>query len=258
MGQLRDAVKRHQEQKAQQPQLAAATRPQLVPVLPAPNKPKQPGKPPQQKIKPPVIGTEQVIALCGHEATLEHFAPKQDKYRDQRRKNMAAKACPQCRQAKQEKEMADAAERRKNKKRKPSNMVRVCAICNEKSANYRLPDKTMYGGITYDAAKDVWHGSIHTPKNEIRDEYVGHAESSGIFKLIQKLDRDMQDAIFPDGQRPYQLGKVSAKWEDYVGQMVDVLAKWTLATEHFSASELRQQTQELLARFRGVIQLKGE
>ncbi len=51
------------------------------------------------KVKPPVVGTEVITHSCGHPGLLELFAPRQDKFRDARRKKQTDKPCPACKHA---------------------------------------------------------------------------------------------------------------------------------------------------------------
>src|SRR6202011_4578059 len=60
------------------------------------SKPKPAGGFPQ-KPKPPVVGTEDVLALCGHPVKFELYADRADPFRKERRANVGKRACPECR-----------------------------------------------------------------------------------------------------------------------------------------------------------------
>ena len=81
------------------------------------------GVPPQpRRPKPPVVGTEQVAARCGHAVPFELFEPKKDKFRDDRRQKLTDRDCSACRvkaQAEREAAEMEAARKRRAEKPKP-------------------------------------------------------------------------------------------------------------------------------------------
>ena len=83
---LREAARRGVEAKQQ-----------AAPTTPAPAVEQAPRPAPFQKVKPPVVGTEQVAARCGHAVPFELFDPRRDKYRDDRRKKLTDRDCSACR-----------------------------------------------------------------------------------------------------------------------------------------------------------------
>jgi hypothetical protein len=138
----------------------------------------------QTKTKPPVIGSEQVTAQCGHAVTLELFETKQDKYREQRRNNLGERACPACRQQahaeRVAKEKAEAEEKRKNA---PPGKVRP--------DQGRLPNGATYHCV-YDAARQKWVGTLTIPGE--KEPLVFSSEKSGVFRLLQILDGKFRQA----------------------------------------------------------------
>ena len=106
---LREAARRGVEakQQAQGAQTIAA---------PASAAPAAPRPAPFQKVKPPVVGVEQVTAKCGHVVPFELFDLKQDKFRNDRRKNLTDRDCTACRakahEEKQAWQMEEARRRR--------------------------------------------------------------------------------------------------------------------------------------------------
>lgn len=120
-------------------------------VVLAAQKPVQKQAPRPQKVKPPVVGTEDVIVACGHTAKLELFAPKQDKFRDARREKLAKRACPECRQKTHRERMEQ------DKVKREVRAVRSAAFIPPQ----RLPTGSVKT-LTWDG--ELWHGILTIPE----------------------------------------------------------------------------------------------
>jgi hypothetical protein len=161
---LREAARRGVEAKQQ-----------AAPTTPAPAAEKAPRPAPPQKVKPPVVGTEQATARCGHAVPFELFEDKKDKYRDARRKKLTDRDCSACRvKAQAEKEAADKEAARKRRAEKPNPPP-----APEKG---RLPHGSRYD-VAYDAGKEQWCGTLTVPGLAPIT-----AEASAVFKLLRRLD----------------------------------------------------------------------
>ncbi len=185
---LRQQVEANKRMKAEQENGS------ILPV--APPKPpasvstaaKPPNKAQPQKVKPPVIGTEEVHATCGHPVAFELFALKADKFRDARRAKLTDKACPACRKeaqaVKEAKERAERAERAAVPPKKPKGAGRM----NE---NQRLPHQSSFM-VQYDAEKKMWSGALFV--NGVK--FSG--EASGVFRLLTTLDRHYRQSLWKE------------------------------------------------------------
>ena len=133
--------------------------------------------------RPPVIGGEPVVVICGHTVLLELFPQKQDKYRDQRRINLAAKLCPACRKEADAKVAAEAAERRRlkaaawrEKQPKTSGKRRIID---------RLPDGSSFS-LKYDGVAVMWTGVLTIPfEGEV---FTFKREANAVNWLTRDLD----------------------------------------------------------------------
>ena len=130
-----------------------------------------------QKVKPPVVGVEQVTVKCGHAVPFELFDLKKDRFRNDRRKKLTDRDCSACRIKTQEARQAadqEAARQRRldkpKKERPPAN------------PSGRLPNGSRFDD-TWDEAKGQWSGSVAVPGLAPLT-----AAASGVFKLLQILD----------------------------------------------------------------------
>jgi hypothetical protein len=182
---LREAARRGVEAKrqAQAGQVGQAEQPAAeagAAATPAPSPPAKPAGPrpaPFQKVKPPVVGVEQVTVKCGHVVPFELFDLSKDKFRKDRRKKLTDRACTACRvkaqEVKQAAEMEEARKRRLAKPPKPRSTPRPQG---------RLPDGARFD-VAYDAATEQWSGTLSIPGPA---PITGAA--SGVMKLLQVLD----------------------------------------------------------------------
>ncbi len=137
------------------------------------------GKPP----KPPVVGVEKVTCACGHEADLELYPDRQDKFRAARRANLASRVCPPCRQKAHAeltaREQAAASERKKAKGGPPAKKAPARPVIE------RLPDGSAFA-VSYDARAEKWSGTltVATPGGG----KVFEGEAGGVFRLLSLLD----------------------------------------------------------------------
>lgn len=135
----------------------AAEKPKVQPVVPVPP-------------KTMVGSTEQVPALCGHAVTFD-LGP--EKHRVERRKKITDKACQDCRlKAQAEREAKDRAAAEDRRRRNIG----------------RLPDKSVFGPHTFDAASLSWTGTLTVPLGA-GEVVVFTATASGILPLHSKLDK---------------------------------------------------------------------
>ena len=167
---LREAARRGVEAKQQ-----------AAPTTPAPAAGKAPRPALFQKVKPPVVGIEQVTARCGHAVPFELFEDKKDKFRDDRRKKLTDRECLACRIAAQAvKEAADkeAVRLRRAERPKPS----------PAGPQERLPHGSRFD-VAYDAAKEQWSGTLTVPDATPGcPALVLSASASAVFKLLRRLD----------------------------------------------------------------------
>jgi hypothetical protein len=142
------------------------------------------GPSPAGRPKPPVVGVEKVTCACGHEADLELYPDRQDKFRAARRANLVSRVCPPCRQKAHAeltaREQAQAAERKKARggpaprEEKPARPVVE-----------RLPHASEFR-VTYDAQAVKWSGTLTVTAEEGGQVFEG--EASGVFRLLSLLD----------------------------------------------------------------------
>jgi hypothetical protein len=156
---LREAARTGVERKQQ----AEAPRPAGVPF---------------QKIKPPVVGVEQVTVKCGHVVPFELFDLKKDKFRHDRRKKLTDRDCSACRIKAQEARQAADQEAARNRRSDKPKRERAPG-----SPQGRLPHGSRFD-VAYDAAKGQWAGMLVVPGLAPLT-----ASASGVFRLLQILDR---------------------------------------------------------------------
>jgi hypothetical protein len=141
--------------------------------------------PPRQKIKPPVVSTEQVLCSCGHAAAFELFADKVDKFRAGRRKKLTDRPCPACRQKAHLERMANdqaaIAERAKLRPPQPSRPGK------NRLPIGRLPDGAAFA-VAYDGKAERWRGTLTIPAADGRGAQTFTSEASAVFRLLTKLD----------------------------------------------------------------------
>src|SRR5205085_1578329 len=138
-----------------------------------------PKRPAPDKAKPPVVGVEKVTCACGHEADLELYPDRQDKFRAARRANLASRVCPPCRQKAHAeltaREQAQAAERRKARGGPPAKKAAARPVIE------RLPDGSEFR-VTYDARAVKWSGTLTVTAAEGGEVFEG--EAGAVFKLL--------------------------------------------------------------------------
>jgi hypothetical protein len=143
------------------------------------------GRPP----KPPVVGVEKVTCACGHEADLELYPDRQDKFRAARRKNLASRVCPPCRQKAHAeltaREQAAAAERRKARGGPAPHKEKAVRPVAE-----RLPDGSAFA-VSHDAQAVQWSGALTVTTPE--GGQVFETAAGGVFKLLSALDGQYRD-----------------------------------------------------------------
>jgi hypothetical protein len=153
-----------------------------------PKGPKRPA-PAGQPAKPPVVGVEKVTCACGHEAELELYPDRQDKFRAARRKNLTDRVCPPCRQKAHAeltaREQAAAAERRQARGGPTPRKERPARPVVE-----RLPHGSAFA-VSYDAGALKWNGKLTIPTPA--GEKVFAAEASAVFKLLSALDTQYRE-----------------------------------------------------------------
>jgi len=150
----------------------------------------KPAAGPFQKVKPPVVGVEQVTVRCGHVVPFELFDLKKDKFRNDRRKKLTDRDCSDCRiKAQEARQAADQEAARKRRLDKPKKEKPPA------NPSGRLPDGSRFD-ITWDAAKEQWSGTLAVPGLASFT-----AAASGVFKLLQVLDGLYRAALAeePDG-----------------------------------------------------------
>jgi len=125
-------------------------------------------KHPKQRQKPPVVGIEEVVCVCGHKAKFEHFADKQDKYREQRRTKITSRPCAQCR--------IEAHKKAHPKKQK------------NRFSQGRLPHGATFHA-TYDAESKKWTGTLTIEGTVFSDQ------RGGVWKLMGELDKKYRQAL---------------------------------------------------------------
>jgi hypothetical protein len=139
---------------------------------------------PGRQPKPLVVGVEKVTCACGHEAELELYPDRQDKFRAARRANLASRVCPPCRQKAHAeltaREQAQAAERRKARGGPTPRKERAARPAAE-----RLPDGSAFA-VAYDARAAKWSGTLTVPTADGRQVFEG--EAGAVFKLLSALD----------------------------------------------------------------------
>ena len=142
-----------------------APKPPATPAAPEPTP-----KPPPKRGTPPVVRTEIVVAKCGHEVHFNHFADKQDRFRDQRRLKVINQDCPTCRKT------AHEARTRAEQK----------AAREKRGKVERLPHES--GHVTkWDAIRGVWSISLIIPNGE--EPKIFEMEGSTLHTTLDKVDR---------------------------------------------------------------------
>jgi hypothetical protein len=136
------------------------------------------GRPP----KPPVVGVEKVTCACGHQADLELYPDRQDKFRAARRADLVNRVCPPCRQKAHAeltaREQAAAAERRKARGA-PATKAAARPVIE------RLPHASEFH-VAYDAQAVKWSGTLTVTTPEGGQVFEG--EAGGVFRLLSLLD----------------------------------------------------------------------
>lgn len=145
---------------------------------------------PFPKVKPAVVGVEQVTVQCGHAVPFELFDPKKDKFRDARRKKLTDRPCSACRIKAQEARQAVEKEAARQKRLAKAKNAAVAAS----DPRNRLPDGSRFD-VAYDASKGQWSGTLAVPGLAPIS-----AAASGVFKLLMNLDRLYRKAAAPEAE----------------------------------------------------------
>jgi hypothetical protein len=159
----------------------------------------KPAAGPFQKVKPPVIGVEQVTVRCGHTVPFELFDLKKDKFRNDRRKKLTDRDCSACRikaqEARQAAEREEARKRRQEKPKRDGPPAKPKKWRPQPNPSGRLPDGSRFD-VAWNAAKEQWAGSLAVPGSASFT-----AAATGVFKLLQILDGLYRAALTeePDG-----------------------------------------------------------
>jgi hypothetical protein len=134
--------------------------------------------------KPPVVGGEQVTCACGHAVKFESFPGKPDKYRDERRKKLADRPCPQCRAEAHEKTIAE--QKAKAELRKAELRKQPKASPPQRFPG-RLPHASEFHAV-YDAETKTWSGTLTI------EGAVFTGKFDGVFRLMHELDNKYREA----------------------------------------------------------------
>jgi hypothetical protein len=144
-----EAKKQAQASQVEQPAAdtpagSAAPAPATPAAVPTASRPA-----PFQKVKPPVVGVEQVTVKCGHVVPFELFDLGKDKFRKDRRKKLTDRDCTACRVKAQEvKQAAEMEEARKRRLENPKPKKEW----SRPRPEGRLPDGSRFD-VMFDAAK---------------------------------------------------------------------------------------------------------
>ena len=161
---------------------------------------------PGERPKPPVVGVEKVTCACGHEADLELYPDRQDKFRAARRQNLAERPCPPCRQKAHAeltaREQAAAAERRKARGGPTPRKEKAHRPVVE-----RLPDGSAFA-VRYDGRAERWSGTLTVPAAAGPKVFEG--QESAVFRLLSALDAQYRQWAAAQGATPGDCGPTSA------------------------------------------------
>ncbi len=152
----------------------------------------RPAGAPFKKVKPPVVGVEQVTVKCGHTVPFELFDLKKDKFRNDRRKKLTDRDCGRSPPHLKAQEARQAAEQEEARKRRLDKPKKERPPANPSG---RLPDGSRFD-VAWDEAKGQWAGTLAVPGLAPLT-----ASASGVFKLLRILDGMYRAALVeePDG-----------------------------------------------------------
>ena len=152
-----------------------------------------PAKHPPQPAGPaapttPAPRTEQVRAKCGHAVPFVLYPDGRDRFRDDRRRHVTDRDCPECRQkaheARTAAEMRAARERRAGKAKQ------------EAQIKDRLPHGSRFDGLVWDAENGKWSGTLSVPDPTAEGgARTFTASASGVFRLLRTLDGMYRESL---------------------------------------------------------------
>lgn len=142
----------------------------------------------EKRTGPPIVGYEIIQASCGHDIQFGLFEDKLDKFRKERRVKWQEKACEACRKLRREASEVESKIKREEKAKGNANQG--------KWKHGRLVDRLPHGSVfhvIYNAETQRWSGMLNIPKDDGSGEKTYDfqtfcADSSGVFKLLPKLD----------------------------------------------------------------------
>jgi hypothetical protein len=164
---------------------------------PDPRKPAAPGTPPPAKAPqyrratppPPIVSYEDVVASCGHPEKFGLFEDRLDRYRKDRRKKVTDRPCKACRERKRQEEEAALAVRKEERQKRAAESQQSPKR-KTMGGTGRLPDGAKFE-VVYDATRTQWTGTL-----TIGDK-VFTGSAGGVFKLLNRLDRQYRDSLPP-------------------------------------------------------------
>lgn len=146
--------------------------------------------PTPRRSKPPVAGTEPLVAACGHQVQFELFVQGRDRFRELRRAKARGRPCPDCRRAAHE-ERTRAEKAAGKARRLLKQQLRVERRRAEEGRSWnarhqvgRLPHGSVFL-LRWDEAAGTWTGTLTL--EDARWQGVGC--DTGLFPLLEELDR---------------------------------------------------------------------
>jgi hypothetical protein len=142
---------------------------------------------------PPIVAYEDVIASCGHPEKFGLFEDRKDKFRKDRRKKVTDRPCKACRETKRLEEEEATKLRHAEKQQRAEEAAKAVRPPKEKPAGddaARLPDGAKFE-VVYDASRTQWTGTLTI------GEKVFTGSAGGVFKLLNRLDRQYRQSIPP-------------------------------------------------------------
>ena len=141
---------------------------------------------------PPIVAYEDVVAACGHPEKFGLFEDRKDKFRKDRRKKVTDRPCKACRERKRLEE-EEAIKMRKEEKKQRAEEAKAAQPQQEKQAGH-LPERLPNGAkfeVVYDATRTQWTGTLTI------GEQVFTGSAGGVFKLLNRLDRQYRESLPP-------------------------------------------------------------
>lgn len=142
---------------------------------------------------PPIVAYEDVIASCGHPEKFGLFEDRLDKFRRDRRKKVTDRPCKACRERKRLEEEEAIRMRKAEKAQRAEEAVKASRAQQAKPVVHyaeRLPDGAKFE-VVYDASRTQWSGTLTI------GEKVFTGSAGGVFKLLNRLDRQYRESLPP-------------------------------------------------------------